>query len=273
MPPRRRRGAEPAVRGDSSAGNPARSRRDGDPADDRRQAGPAQTASLVTAVGESLAGRLRGWYPGPLGRGGSRRVRGSCRGQRGAAAGAVSVKGWAIDASAPSGTGVNLVRVRAARNYGSGQPLTNYGDATYGAKRPAVVATHGTRFRYSGYTGTFTLPSGQLYLQVLARSSHTQVWTTRTRTIYVDMATVPLTIDRPGTGTGSVTASGLSCPGGSTTQALPCGASYALHAARTLTAVPDPGSTFAGWGGACSGTGTCQVTMSMARYVTASFTK
>jgi len=50
-----------------------------------------------------------------------------------------------------------------------------------------------------------------------------QVWTSRIVTVYVDTPTVPLTIDRPGTGTGGVTASGLTCVGGSTTQAVPCG--------------------------------------------------
>jgi vibriolysin len=38
-----------------------------------------------------------------------------------------------------------------------------------------------------------------------------------------------------------------------------------------LTATPDPGSLFAGWSGDCSGTGSCQVTMSQARSVTATF--
>ncbi len=41
----------------------------------------------------------------------------------------------------------------------------------------------------------------------------------------------------------------------------------------TLTAVPDAGSTFGGWAGACAGTGTCVVTMANTRFVTASFTK
>ena len=41
----------------------------------------------------------------------------------------------------------------------------------------------------------------------------------------------------------------------------------------TLTAVPDANATFSGWGGACTGTGTCQVTLSMARLVTATFAK
>jgi phospholipase C len=40
----------------------------------------------------------------------------------------------------------------------------------------------------------------------------------------------------------------------------------------TLTATPSQGSTFAGWGGACSGTGACKITMSSNTSVTATFT-
>ena len=41
----------------------------------------------------------------------------------------------------------------------------------------------------------------------------------------------------------------------------------------TLTASPDSGSTFKGWGGACAvaGTGACTVNMTQARKVTANF--
>src|SRR5205807_1983670 len=41
----------------------------------------------------------------------------------------------------------------------------------------------------------------------------------------------------------------------------------------TLTATANPGSTFTAWGGACSGTGTCTVTLDQARSVTATFTQ
>ncbi|HEY2311042.1 MAG TPA: hypothetical protein VGH46_08005 [Gaiellaceae bacterium] len=71
------------------------------------------------------------------------------------------------------------------------------------------------------------------------------------------------------TGSGSVTSSpaGIDC--GST-----CSASFASGTSVTLTAAADSGSTFAGWsGGGCSGTGTCQVMLSAATSVTASFTK
>ena len=76
-----------------------------------------------------------------------------------------------------------------------------------------------------------------------------------------------LTVARQGTGSGTVTSSpaGISC--GST-----CSASYAAGTSVTLSAQPASGSTFAGWGGACSGTSSCTVSMSVARSVTASFT-
>ena len=53
------------------------------------------------------------------------------------------------------------------------------------------------------------------------------------------LPTEPLTIDRQGMGTGSVSAGGLSCPGGYGSQALPCGSSYIFGPEVTLTATPD----------------------------------
>ncbi len=76
-----------------------------------------------------------------------------------------------------------------------------------------------------------------------------------------------LTVTKGGTGTGSVTSSptGISC--GST-----CNATFATNTNVTLTASADSGSSFAGWGGACSGTGSCTVPMTKAQSVTANFT-
>ena len=48
-------------------------------------------------------------------------------------------------------------------------------------------------------------------------------------------------------------------------------ASYAANTAVTLTATPNNDSMFAGWSGACTGTGNCQVTMDAAKSVTAAF--
>jgi uncharacterized repeat protein (TIGR02543 family) len=77
-----------------------------------------------------------------------------------------------------------------------------------------------------------------------------------------------LAVTKAGTGSGTVTSTpaGVSC--GTT-----CSASYAGGTSVTLTAAPASGSTFAGWSGACTNTtGTCIVSMSAARTVTATFT-
>ncbi len=76
-----------------------------------------------------------------------------------------------------------------------------------------------------------------------------------------------LTVTRTGTGTGTVTSNpaGVNC-------GTDCSESYSFGTVVTLTANPASGSTFAGWSGACGGTGACQVTMTAAQSVTASFT-
>jgi len=75
-----------------------------------------------------------------------------------------------------------------------------------------------------------------------------------------------LSVSRTGSGSGTVTSNpaGISCGGD-------CSESYTGGTAVILSAVPAGGSTFAGWSGACSGSGTCNLTMSSARNVTATF--
>lgn len=77
-----------------------------------------------------------------------------------------------------------------------------------------------------------------------------------------------LTVSRSGSGSGTITSSpsGISC--GST-----CQAPFASGSSVSLTAAPDPGSVFSGWGGGgCSGTGMCAVVMDAAKTVGATFT-
>jgi immune inhibitor A len=76
-----------------------------------------------------------------------------------------------------------------------------------------------------------------------------------------------LTVSKDGTGSGTVTSSppGIDCD-------TDCDESYLEGTTVTLTALADPGSTFTGWGGDCSGTGSCVVTMNSAKSVTATFT-
>ncbi len=75
-----------------------------------------------------------------------------------------------------------------------------------------------------------------------------------------------LSVTKSGTGSGTVGSSpaGISC--GSA-----CSASFASGTNVTLTATPTTGSTFTGWSGACTGTGSCTVSMTAAQNVTATF--
>ena len=75
-----------------------------------------------------------------------------------------------------------------------------------------------------------------------------------------------LTASKSGTGSGTVTSSpaGISC-------GASCAASFDHGTEVTLTPAAGAGSEFKGWGGACSGTGTCKVTLSAAEAVTAAF--
>ncbi|HYD43534.1 MAG TPA: hypothetical protein VEB43_22075, partial [Anaeromyxobacter sp.] len=59
--------------------------------------------------------------------------------------------------------------------------------------------------------------------------------------------------------------------GGAINCGATCAATLASGTTVTLTATPATGSTFGGWSGACTGTGSCVVTMTAARAVTATF--
>lgn len=79
--------------------------------------------------------------------------------------------------------------------------------------------------------------------------------------------TYTLTVTKSGTGGGSVADAvqpGIDC--GTT-----CSYPYPAGTMVTLTADPNAKSTFMGWGGDCSGTGTCDVAMDAAHQVNAEF--
>ena len=74
-----------------------------------------------------------------------------------------------------------------------------------------------------------------------------------------------LSVSLGGSGSGTVTGSGISCPEA-------CSSDYAAGTPVTLTAAPEPGSTFAGWSGGCTGASlTCQLTLNGDASVTATF--
>ena len=76
----------------------------------------------------------------------------------------------------------------------------------------------------------------------------------------------PLSIEKIGTGDGDIYLDGalISCDGGCTIEIFE-------DTAVTLTASPDNNSTFAGWTGACEGTGACEFTMNSPKAITANF--
>ncbi|MCB1918368.1 MAG: S8 family serine peptidase [Candidatus Competibacteraceae bacterium] len=77
----------------------------------------------------------------------------------------------------------------------------------------------------------------------------------------------PLTVDKAGAGSGTVSSNpaGINCGN-------QCQAEFAEGTTVNLTAIPDTGSVFDGWSGACTGTAACAVSMDGARNVTAAFT-
>jgi hypothetical protein len=87
-----------------------------------------------------------------------------------------------------------------------------------------------------------------------------------TVTANFNVQSFPLTVTPAGTGVGAVTSTppGIAC--GAT-----CAANYTSGMMVTLTATPYSGSAFAGWSGACSGTGSCVVTVGGPSAVTATF--
>jgi len=82
-------------------------------------------------------------------------------------------------------------------------------------------------------------------------------------TVTADDFTLSVTV----AGTGSVTSTpaGISCSSGT------CSGVFLRDAVVTLTAAAGADTTFAGWSGACTGTGSCAVTMNAPKSVTATF--
>ena len=73
-----------------------------------------------------------------------------------------------------------------------------------------------------------------------------------------------LTVSKLGAGTVTSNPLGINC-------GSDCTESYDYNTPVTLNAIPASGSVFSGWSGACTGTGSCVVTMSAAKSATATF--
>ncbi len=117
-----------------------------------------------------------------------------------------------------------------------------------------LTATPAPGATFTGWSGACT-GTGTCVLSMSQARTVTATFTPTTHQLSV-------TVD----GSGSVT---LDPPG--TTCSSRCAETYLEGTSVTLTATPAPGAIFTGWSGACTGTGTCVVSMSQARTIAATF--
>jgi len=131
--------------------------------------------------------------------------------------------------------------------------------ANFGSGTSVILtATPGSGSTFAGWSGACSGVGACSVSMTAAKSV--------TATFNVSSTAFPLMVTVAGTGTGTVSSApaGISCPS-------TCTANFNGGTSVTLTATPSSGSTFAGWSGACSGAGTCSVSMTAAQSVTATF--
>jgi hypothetical protein len=119
----------------------------------------------------------------------------------------------------------------------------------------AVTAASST---FAGWSGACT-GAGSCSVTLTSAATVTATFTQPTQT-----QSLTLTVSASGKGTVTSTPAGINC--GKT-----CSATYPSGTAVTLTATPGAGFAFSGWGGACTGTGSCAVSMTSAQSVSATF--
>ncbi len=194
--------------------------------------------------------------------------------------------GWSGEGC--SGTGGCTVNMTAARNVTASFTLNQYaltvtkagsgsGDVTpiggsltwtgnagtalyfYGTS-VVLVPVPATGSSFGGWTGCDSIANNQCTVALTAAKSVTATF---------ELNGYPLQVIRTGTGSGVVNVNTGALTWNGTTGT----ATYSYNTQVTLTAAALTGSGFAGWSGeGCSGTGTCVVTLSAARSVSAAFT-
>jgi hypothetical protein len=117
-----------------------------------------------------------------------------------------------------------------------------------------LTATPASDWNFSGWGGACS-GVGNCVVTMNAAQSVTATFVATQYTLNVSVA---------GNGTVTSSPSGISCPS-------VCTMNYASGTPVMLTATPTAGATFNGWGGACSGNGSCLVTMNSLESVTAMF--
>jgi hypothetical protein len=137
-------------------------------------------------------------------------------------------------------------------------PTCSYAFSANTAVTLTAAASTGSTFM--GWSGSGCSGTGNCSVTMDTTKSVTATFTLST-------STSVLSVSKSGTGGGTVTSIpvGINC--GST-----CSYGFDNNTVVTLTATSSIGSTFTGWSGSgCSGTGTCVVTMDVAKSVTGAF--
>ncbi len=120
-----------------------------------------------------------------------------------------------------------------------------------------LTATAAGGYQFAGWGGACS-GTGDCRLTISAATSVTAGFT------QVAAGGNALTVSKAGSGTVTSSPSGINC-------GADCSESYSSGTSVTLTAQAANGYTFSGWSGPCSGTGSCTVSMSQARVVSATF--
>ena len=182
---------------------------------------------------------------------------------------AIGGTGNAITASAGSqfnGAVASFVDGTPTATQANFTSMIDWGDGT-GLTPGTVSGPTGGPFTVSG---THTYSAGGAYAVNISLSDTVDNSTYQASPGSAQVTTGQLNyrLDVSLTGSGTVTSTdgGINCPG-------TCGNSYPNNTPVTLNAAPTPGWTFAGWSGACSGNGSCNVVVTQNLSVAATFTQ
>jgi hypothetical protein len=125
-----------------------------------------------------------------------------------------------------------------------------------------LTATAGANSVFTGWSGCSQVTAGACIVPMFAARAVTATFAP---------SSYPLSVQLKGTAAGTVTGTAAGSPIAFTCGTTACTASVASGAAVVLTAAPSAGSSFAGWGVVCAGTGSCSFKMNAAKSPWATF--
>jgi len=176
-----------------------------------------------------------------------------------------------VTVNAPFGLDYTVVVTKSGNGAGSGTVTSSPTGIACGSTcsqtfpngtMVTLTATAAANARFTGWSGSSCSGTGTCVVTVSSALAVDAEFTLRTYTLGV-------TVGGTGAGVVSSTPAGITCGNGNTA----CSAAYDHGEVVMLTAAASATSTFTGWTGACSGAGTCMVTMDQARDVNAEFTR